>query len=393
MIATPILLLALIASPRPAEMCGVCHSDVRVTFQASVHAVEGIRCSSCHGGDPSATTVAAAHRGDFRGVPRRRDTPALCASCHADIARMRPYNLPTDQLALYQTSRHGRKLAEGDDRVAVCTDCHGAHDIRGRSDPQSRVFPANIPATCARCHADAALMARFGLKATAFDDYSKSVHGKAFLVKGDRSAPECTRCHGSHGATPPGVGDVDKVCGQCHATTRAFFLQGPHKQAMEAAGLPECASCHDHHQIQAAGPALLDTACLKCHDQDSDQVRLAQTFKTLFAGAAEEIDRARILVDRAAAVPFYVEDYRARLEEARTSLTESYPAMHALAVTPVRDLTAQARGIAREVESEVEAKLKGLGWRRVGLLVFWFYLLLTVAVLARFRRRAAQEPR
>ena len=67
--------------------------------------------------------------------------------------------------------------------------------------------------------------------------------------------------------------------------------------------------------------------------------------------------------------------------------------MHALEVTPVRDLTAQARGIAREVESEVEAKLKGLGWRRIGLLVFWFYLLLTIAVLARFRRRAAQEPR
>jgi hypothetical protein len=59
----------------------------------------------------------------------------------------------------------------------------------------------------------------------------------------------------------------------------------------------------------------------------------------------------------------------------------------------VRDLTSQARGIAREVESEVEAKLRGLGWRRVGLLVFWFYLLLTVAVLARFRKRAERESR
>ena len=392
MIAAPLLLLAVVAVPR-ADMCGLCHPDVRVTFAASAHAVEGIRCSSCHGGDPSATTVAAAHRGDFRGVPRRRDTPALCSTCHADVSLMRPYNLTTDQLALYQTSRHGRRLAAGDERVAVCTDCHGVHDIRRRSDPQSRVFPANVPTTCARCHADAALMARYGLQADAYDDYSQSVHGKAFLEKGDRSAPECTRCHGSHGATPPGVGDVDKVCGQCHATTRAFFLQGPHKQAMDAAGLPECASCHDHHLVQPAGAAFLDSICLKCHDPNSAQEQLAMTLKTLFTGAADEIEKARTLVDRASAVPFYVEDYRARLEEARTSLTEAYPAMHALEVMPVRDLTSQARGIAREVESEVEAKLEGLAWRRIGLLVFWFYLLLTVAVLARFRKRAERESR
>ena len=67
--------------------------------------------------------------------------------------------------------------------------------------------------------------------------------------------------------------------------------------------------------------------------------------------------------------------------------------MHALEVTRVQDLTSRARGIAREVESEVEAKLQALGWRRVGLLVFWFYLFLTVAVLVRFRKQAGRETR
>ncbi len=392
MIAAPFLLLAVAAMPR-ADMCGVCHPDVRVVFEASAHAVEGIHCSSCHRGDPAATTVPGAHRGDFRGVPRRRDTPALCAECHADVGRMRPYNLPTDQLALYQTSQHGRLLAKGDERVAVCTDCHGVHDIRRRSDPQGRVFPTNIPKTCAACHADAALMAGYGLKADAYGDYAAGVHGKALLEKGDRSAPECTRCHGSHGATPPGVGDVDKVCGQCHAATRVFFLQGPHKRAMDDSGLPECASCHDHHLVRPADLAFLDGVCLKCHDQNSTQEMMARTLKTLFVGAAEEIEQARAQVERAAAVPFYVEDYRARLEEAGSSLTEAYPVMHALEVTRVQDLTSRARGIAREVESEVEAKLEGLAWRRVGLLVFWFYLFLTVAVLVRFRRQAGRESR
>ncbi len=389
MITAPILLLAMVASPRP-QMCGVCHPDVRVQFEESVHRVEGLDCSSCHGGDPSARTVAEAHRGSFRGVPRRRDIPALCASCHERIETMRSYNLPADQLALYQTSQHGRLLAKGDERVAVCSDCHGAHDIRSHSDPQSRVFPANIPKTCARCHADSALMARYGLKASAFDDYAQSVHGRAFLEKGDRSAPECTRCHGSHGATPPGVGDIDKVCSQCHAATRSFFLQSPHKAAMDAAGLPECASCHDHHLIQPADVALLDSVCLKCHGEGSAQQQRAKTFKTLFVGASEEIDQARALVGQAAGVPLYVEDYRARLEEARTALTESYPIMHALEIHRVEEQTSRARSIAREVESEVRGKLEGLWWRRVGLLLFWFYLLLTVAVLVRFRKQTAR---
>ena len=390
MIAAPLLLLAVVAAPRP-QMCGVCHPDVRVPFEESVHRVEGLDCSSCHGGDASATTVAAAHGRGFRGVPRRRDIPALCGSCHSRIESMRSYNLPTDQLALYQTSQHGRLLARGDERVAVCSDCHGAHDIRAPSDPQSRVFPANIPRTCGRCHGDAGLMARYGLKAGAFADYSKGVHGTAFLEKGDRSAPECTRCHGSHGATPPGVGDIDKVCGQCHATTRAFFLQGPHKAAMDAAGLPECASCHDHHLIRPADVALLDTVCLNCHDAGSDQQQRARTFKALFVGASEEIGQARALVDRAARVPLFVEDYRARLEEARTALTEAYPIMHALEIRGVEEQTSRARAIAREVESEVRGKLEGLNWRRAGLLVFWFYLLLTVAILLRYRARAARQ--
>lgn len=392
MITAPLLLMAAVGLPRP-QMCGVCHPDVRVQFEESVHRVEGLDCSSCHGGDPSAATVAGAHRGGFKGVPRRRDVPALCGSCHASIEKMRPYNLPTDQLALYQTSQHGRLLAKGDERVAVCSDCHGAHDIRRRTDPLSRVFPAAIPKTCASCHGDTALMVRYGRKADAYDAYAAGVHGKAFLEKNDASAPQCTRCHGSHGATPPGVGDVDKVCGQCHATARAFFLMGPHKAAMDAAGLPECASCHDHHLIRPAGAALLDSVCLACHERGSDQEQMAKTFKALFVGASEEIGRAGALVERAATVPLYVEDYRARLEEARTSLTEAYPVMHALEVRRVEDLTTRARAIAREIESEINGKLQGLAWRRVGLLVFWFYLLLTIAVLARYRRAAEREPR
>jgi predicted CXXCH cytochrome family protein len=374
-------------------MCGICHSDIRVQFDKGVHKGEGITCTSCHGGDPNATTVAAAHRAPFRGAPRRRDIPALCASCHSDVTRMRPYNLPSDQYALYQTSHHGMRLAKGDENVAVCTDCHGVHEIRPPSDPKSRVFRRNIPATCGQCHGNAALMRKYGHSDNPLADYSAGVHGRAFLGAGNDAAPECTRCHGGHGATPPGVGDVEKVCGQCHETARLYFLAGPHKKAMDAAGLDECAACHGNHKTPPASVAMLDTVCLNCHDQGSKQVKLAATFKTMFTQASQEIDRADKLVTEAARIPLYVDDYKARLTDARTALMESFPVMHALDVAQVEPHTRRARSIAAEVSREIQQKLAGRVWRFVGLVLLWFYLLLTAGILTRARRRAAAEGR
>jgi hypothetical protein len=386
------LVLALAtAAAQPTGACGLCHPDVRVEHETSVHAREGIACHDCHGGDPGAISTAAAHRGDFRGVPSRLDLPAACAVCHSDLERMRPYNLPADQYALYRTSGHGVRLARGDDRVAVCTDCHGTHAIRRRDDPQSSVFPRNIPATCGRCHGAGAGGESLEGEANPFVAYLGGVHGQAFIEDNNSSAPHCASCHGAHGAAPPGVGDVDKVCGQCHAPARTYFLQSPHAAAMETAGAPECASCHDHHGIRAATESMLESVCMRCHEAGSPQSEVASAMRTLFRGAEDEIDAARTLVDRAAAIPLYVEDYRARIEEARTSLVQSFPVMHALRVDGVEELTRRARSIAAEVESEVNGKLLERRWRRVGLLLFWFYLILTVIILIRYRRRALSE--
>lgn len=388
-----ILLAAAAAGGESQNLCTLCHPNVRVAFETSVHHREGIACVSCHGGDPAAATVEGAHRGGFRGSIRREEIPALCASCHADAAKMRPYNLPTDQRALYETSGHGRGLARGDGNVAVCTDCHGVHDILSPQNPSSPTHAQNIPATCGKCHADATLAARYGWTEDPQAAWASGVHGRAVSEAGNLSAPNCSRCHGSHGAAPPGVGDVEKMCGQCHVTTRAHFLDGPHSKAMQAAGLGECASCHGSHAVERAGIERLDSVCLDCHTEGSDQAALATRMKTLFTTAEEDLVRADEQVKQAAAIPIYVEDFEARLAEARTILRESLPVMHALELERVAALTERSRAIAQQVQSEVTAKLGEKFWRRIGLIVFCFYLILTLAVLIRLRARAARESR
>ncbi len=136
----------------------------RKQFSQDIHAQKGLTCASCHGGDPTSDDPdkAMSRKAGWKGKIDRKQIPQLCGSCHSDPDYMRQFNpsLRTDQLSQYHTSVHGKRLAAGDAKVAVCTDCHGVHDLRAPSDSRSTVNPVNVANTCARCHADAAYMSR-----------------------------------------------------------------------------------------------------------------------------------------------------------------------------------------------------------------------------------------
>jgi hypothetical protein len=367
--------------------CGVCHPRERVAFAASRHAQEEVRCVSCHGGDDRALEIAAAHGRGFIGRPARASIPRLCASCHSDQRRMRPYNLPVDQLALYQTSVHGQRLAQGDVRVAVCSDCHTAHQVLPSSDPRSETHPLNVPRTCGRCHGDSTTVAGKGAKTDVYQQYAASVHAHELLDGGNLRAPTCVSCHGVHGAAPPQFGDVDKVCGgRCHTVERRYFAAGPHQTALRRASLPECVSCHDHHATVKAEPERLATACSKCHPAGSKERALGGRLWTEYRAAAQDVDNAVALTAKAEAIPLNTEDYRARIEEARTYLSEALPAVHSVQEDLVLGYTTRARSVGHEVESEIYEKLGHVRLRKLLLVVFWFYILLTILVLRRFRR-------
>ncbi len=372
-----------------AGRCGVCHPAERVQFERSQHASEGVRCVSCHGGNDRSLVKAAAHGAGFHARVPRAGIPKLCASCHSDESRMRAYNLPVDQYALYQTSGHGRRLAGGDTRVAVCTDCHGVHDILAPRDPASAVYVLNIPRTCGRCHGDPQLLRERNLPDN-FHAYLGGVHGRELTVRGNLRAPTCVSCHGVHGAAPPNIGDVDRVCGQCHTAERRYYTLGAHGQSQPRAGVdrPECVGCHDPHATTAARPERFARSCARCHEGDRAALQIGNRIWNDYAAASRQMDAAGALVTRADAIPIQTDDYKARLEEARTYLREALPAAHAVRTDVVAGYTTRARAVGEEVQHDISGKLANLRTHRFVLILFWFYVLLTLYVLKRFRDQA-----
>ena len=371
----------------PDNFCTVCHSDKQVELQDSAHAREGIKCADCHGGDPKAQTVAGAHSNNFKRSFDRKQAVELCASCHSDQAKMKPYGIPTDQFALYRISGHGQKWMQGDTRVAVCGDCHGSHRILPAADPKSPVYHGNIPQTCGKCHANAETMKGYGLETNIVEEYKSSVHGQGLLERHNRQAPDCTRCHGTHGAAPPGAGNVATVCGQCHTKTLEAFRNSPHKTVMAVGKQSECASCHGNHSIAQASHEMWGTSCTNCHQNGSPEADRGNKIQTLFLQAETELEKARIALDGAKRIPLDVSDYETRLSDARTYLVEARPVSHNFSVDDVEDLTRRARSIALEVESEVHQKLGVFRGRTIVLLLVLFYILISIGVVTGFRRR------
>jgi len=299
---------------------------------------------------------------------------------------MRPYDLPLDQLELYQTSRHGILLAGGDKQVAVCSDCHGAHDILPASDPVSRIAVSNIPRTCGRCHGDTTLVRQRHIQ-NAYAQYMTSVHAHQLFDLGNLRAPTCVSCHGVHGATPPEVDEISKVCGRCHTAERRYFLAGPHAQKMAAQDVPACIACHGNHAIEASRVDRLGSGCANCHEAGSRLGKMGPAMLADYQGAMTEIEKAEKQIARADEVPIQTEDYHARVEEARTYLREAMTAAHAVQPELVAGFTLRARSVGTEIQSELQHKFFNLKTSKLFLIVFWFYVLVTVGILLRTRNR------
>jgi len=149
--------------PRPkiSQTCSRCHQTIYKTYAGSIHGRALLEeenldvpvCTDCH---------RAHNIEDPRTPAFLLRTPELCGSCHTNEKMMQKYGLSTKVLQTYLRDFHGmtvsfykRQKADIFAFKAVCTDCHGIHDIARTDDPHSGVMRANLVNACRKCHPDA----------------------------------------------------------------------------------------------------------------------------------------------------------------------------------------------------------------------------------------------
>ena len=272
-------------SPHQAEpktiTCAQCHADAQKAYLHSNHAKD-----TRQDGTPAATCVNC--HGDAHGILPTSDPkssinhaniPATCGQCHGQKFVMESSGVSTQVFASYQESVHGRAVEGGSQNAAVCTDCHGAHEILPANAASSPINKFNVSATCGKCHGQIQGV------------FMQSVHGQA-LVRGNQLSPSCTDCHGIHtikAPTPnsPVAEDLaGATCVRCHQGVRltqefgvpgnrvSSYLDSYHGLAYQNGSVvvANCASCHGVHNIlpssdprSTINPANLDATCGQCH--------------------------------------------------------------------------------------------------------------------------------
>ena len=276
----------------PKVDCAKCHTSTVARLEKSVHGAEGLSCTDGHGTHEMARIAT-----DPAGAGRR--ARAMCGTCHEK------------PMAEYADSQHGR--AEGE-HVATCIACHGGHDVRKTSDPESPLNRLHVAEVCARCHANPAAAEFSAQQVQTVKDYFGSVHGLAISKAGLEVSATCTDCHGSHSVRAAKDGKTTRAaipgtCGKCHKGVLAVYLDSVHGEPFQKGNVdvPVCTDCHQTHKIQSHYEAQSSTyatniakTCLRCHadakyvSQYSFPGLRVETYLESYHGAASRLGDTRV---------------------------------------------------------------------------------------------------
>ena len=379
----------------PGNNCVTCHADLDETLALpagqrnnDIHFTRGIMCVDCHGGDSQID-----HEGDFEaamdpqkgfvGAISRTEIPQFCDRCHGNANYMKSFNpnIHVDQYQRYKTSVHGQKLAEGDENVAVCTDCHAIHKMRNINDPASQVYPLHVSDTCGKCHSDDARMQDYGIPTDQVELYKSSVHYEFLEERGDLTAPTCNDCHGNHGAAPPGVDNINLVCGVCHISNKDLYIRSPHFQAFQDMDMPACVTCHSNHEILYTGEFMLtpdDGVCWMCHDVESEQGRTILAIESEIESLKHLGFQADSLISLAELKGMEVSEYKFELLNLTSKLHIARNLVHSFSLETIREETRTGRELAETIIEGGNGALAEIGIRRTGLLLSLIFIFLVI---------------
>lgn len=138
--------------------CTRCHQGEGKRWQETVHGQAILRqgialaadCADCHGAHYIVPVNAPDSPVNFD------NQPYTCTGCHSETAIVDKFGFANPR-ETYEESFHGKKqelggVNKGAISVAVCSSCHGVHDIYAPGDPRSLVNDRNLSATCGKCH-------------------------------------------------------------------------------------------------------------------------------------------------------------------------------------------------------------------------------------------------
>lgn len=144
--------------------CKTCHVNVYKTYAESVHGkalmAENNKdvpiCIDCH----SSHNIKLPSSPEFHNY-----IPDMCGKCHSNEAIMGKYGLSTNVVKSYLSDFHGitlglyrletEKSKQTRLAVAVCTDCHGIHDITRISGHDTQAVKTKLLKRCQTCHSSA----------------------------------------------------------------------------------------------------------------------------------------------------------------------------------------------------------------------------------------------
>jgi hypothetical protein len=283
-----------VAGSRHAKVsCSQCHSEVNASRVRPCETItRSVECSSCHeeigqqyqrsrhgqlltAGDHNAPNCKECHgthhvlgRHDPESVTFATNVPTLCGRCHREgqKAAVRYTGRQHEIIQHYTESIHGKGLLKSGLTVtATCTNCHTAHLVLPRSDPDSTVNPKNVPATCGACH--------HGIQ----EQFVQSVHS-ALVTKTEKEMPVCSDCHSAHSIRRTDetgfMLDIMDKCGRCHEEIAKTYFDTYHGKVSRLGytNTAKCYDCHGAHDIQRiADPrshlsrANVVATCQKCH--------------------------------------------------------------------------------------------------------------------------------
>lgn len=238
-----------------SEACFTCHEDKGLTmdkdgkkvslyvnpdsYRQSVHSVAD--CIDCH------------ENYNPDDLPHSKTKKAVnCLNCHKD----------------------SKTITESVHSKANCFDCHTKHDVK-----PAKELTKKANEVCLDCH-----------KARNILQYTESIHAKKNV--------NCTGCHGTgHKVKNVKKSEAFTLCGKCHGQHQAAFSNSIHNITLKKGNknAPTCTDCHGSHMILSAKISVETEGCLTCHlDEtkfpggDLSSVSFVRKYKTSIHASIEK---------------------------------------------------------------------------------------------------------